>query len=131
MAVKFKHIEIFSKAGNMRIIFINVFSFILFGMKKKNGWLYSCFQAWILRDVVLFSWKKCNLFAYIFFLQSNISSISQIYLQRHDCCCCCCVCFCCCCCRCQFFQILSFFILTMLLCIMCECNSGCVALLQH
>lgn len=55
-------------------------------LTKKNG-IFSSSSSWVERDVVLFSWKKCNLFAYIFFLQSNISFISKIYLQRQDCCC--------------------------------------------
>lgn len=78
----------FFETENMRIIFINVFFFlfILHTHQKKYG-IFSSSSSWVERDVVLFLWKKCNLFAYIFFLQSNISFISKIYLQRQDCCC--------------------------------------------
>lgn len=86
---------------------------------------FSVFKPQLLSNVVLFSWKKCNLFAYTysvasiqfyfssfavpFFwacvrlcLQSNISSISQIYYFSDKfffcplCCCCHCHCRCCC-----------------------------------
>lgn len=77
----------FFETENMRIIFINVFFFLFTLHTYKKNCIFSSSSSWVERDVVLFSWKKCNLFAYIFFLQSNISFISKIYLQRQDCCC--------------------------------------------